>query len=230
MASLEIIIPCFNESENIPRLVESLNHVGDKCDISFILVDNGSLDDTRKVIEQHMSERIRAVFLAKNLGYGGGILAGLQESKSDYVGWMHADLQTDPTCLTRFIRNLNSKTLIKGKRFGRTIVDRIFTSGMSIFESLVFRRLLWDINAQPTIASREWLVELKNPPKDFSFDLYVYVHARLSGFAIERIPVYFGPRFRGKSSWNFGFRSRLRFVRRTILYTLSLRKGFHEDL
>jgi glycosyltransferase involved in cell wall biosynthesis len=230
MTILEIVIPCFNEEENIPRLIESLNHVGDLCDISFILVDNGSLDNTRKVIEQHLSKRIRGVFLTKNLGYGGGILAGLQESNGDYVGWMHADLQTDPACLVEFVPNLNSKTLLKGKRFGRSIADQLFTFGMSIFETLTFRRLLWDINGQPTIACREWILGLANPPNDFSFDLYIYVNARLSGFTVERTSVFFGPRFRGVSSWNVGFRSRLRFVMRTISYTVSLRRGFNEDL
>ena len=227
-ASSSIIF--FFISGNIPKLVGLLNQVGDQCDINFILVDNGSLDDSRKVIEQYLSKRIRGVFLAKNLGYGGGILAGLQECKCDYAGWMHADLQTDPTCLAQFVENLNPNTLLKGKRIGRTIVDLLFTFGMSAFESLTFRCLLWDINGQPTIASRKWLLDLKNPPNDFSFDLFVYVHARLSGFTTVRTTVYFGPRFSGVSSWNIGFRSRLRFVKRTISYTVSLRKGFNESL
>ena len=230
MPALEIVIPCFNESGNIPKLVGLLNQVGDQCDINFILVDNGSLDDSRKVIEQYLSKRIRGVFLAKNLGYGGGILAGLQECKCDYAGWMHADLQTDPTCLAQFVENLNPNTLLKGKRIGRTIVELLFTFGMSAFESLTFRCLLWDINGQPTIASRKWLLDLKNPPNDFSFDLFVYVHARLSGFTTVRTTVSFGPRVSGVSSWNIGFRSRLRFVKRTISYTVSLRKGFNESL
>jgi len=230
MAALEIVIPCFNEAENIPKLIESLNHVGDLCDIDFVLVDNGSLDETRRVIEQNLGKRIRGVFLPKNLGYGGGILAGLQECKCDYAGWMHADLQTDPTCLNQFVAKLNSDTLFKGQRIGRTIVDKLFTLGMSAFESLVFRCLLWDINGQPTIAGRKWLLELKNPPADFSFDLFVYVQARLLGLKVERTSVYFGPRFRGVSSWNSGFRSRLRFVIRTVVYTFSLRRGFNDNL
>ena len=233
--SLCIVVPCFNEQESIPEIVTRCGQLHQQYGIDFILVDNGSLDNSRKILERltHDLPGVKTVFVDKNLGYGFGIRQGLATTTSKYIGWTHADLQTDIGDVVAALQVLhalsNANVFIKGKRSGRSIYSTIFTFGMSIFESLLFRTRLWDINAQPTIFSRTLLDDFVNAPDDFSLDLFVYLVAKKRGYAIHRIPVYFHKRVHGASSWNIGWRSRLKFIKRTLNFSLELRNRVNAD-
>ena len=230
MHDIEIVIPCFNEASNIPNLVRELHAVSQQMPVTFVLVDNGSTDATRQILGSVQSDGIRVLHLDANRGYGGGILAGLRTCSAVTVGWMHADLQTPPGVLTDAPARATSSEFIKGRRHGRGMVDQIFTAGMSVFESVIFGRALWDINAQPTLFPREWFETLASPPTDFSLDLYVYLQAKHSRLEVTRFRVPFGKRFAGTSSWNTGMRSRMKFIRRTLRYSVELRRTLGEDL
>jgi hypothetical protein len=80
-----------------------------------------------------------------------------------------------------------------------------------------------EINGQPTIFSRELISELKLAPNDFMLDLFVYRKAIQNKFSIEKVPVIFLKRPFGNSSWNKGFRSRIKFITRIVLYSFRLK-------
>jgi len=229
--NLSIIIPCYNEEKNIPPIIERLKGVLNKEEIEIILVDNGSKDNTNKIIKEYSKKfnNLRLAVVKENIGYGFGIFTGLKKAKGKFLCWTHADLQTDPNnCLEAYeiIKNQQNpeKSYIKGKRYGRPISDIFFTIGMSIFATLVLRRSFWDINAQPNLFHRFFLKLMKDPPLDFSFDLYSYYLARANKYSIMKFPVLFEKRRYGHSKWNFGFKSRLKFIKRTILFILNLKK------
>ena len=90
---------------------------------------------------------------------------------------------------------------------------------MSLFESVLLRQPLWDINAQPTMFHRDFMKTWQSPPDDFSLDLYVYYQARRRDLTISRIPVKFGERAHGVSHWNVDWRSKVKFIQRTIAYS-----------
>jgi hypothetical protein len=73
-----------------------------------------------------------------------------------------------------------------------------------------------DINAQPTILRKEIFNSWKNPPYDFSLDLFAYIHAAQNKYSVERVNVNFGRRKWGNSHWNTGLVSRYRFIKRTL--------------
>jgi len=83
---------------------------------------------------------------------------------------------------------------------------------------------MWDINAQPTIFTREFFLTWESPPNDFSLDLYAYYMAKKSKLEIKRFPVLFTKRINGNSNWNIDFKSRYNFIRRTVLYSIDLKK------
>jgi glycosyltransferase involved in cell wall biosynthesis len=222
MNQFEIVIPCFNEEKNLPRLIQQLETVVSVSEISFVLVDNGSTDSSAEIFRKVVNQKIRVIKLDVNQGYGGGIQAGLRQCKCQFVGWMHSDLQTPPTVLLDELFQVGPNTFIKGQRTGRRFLERLFTVGMAVTESLIFRKRLWDINGQPTIFPLDWFEKLESPPKDFSLDLFLYVQARKTGMKIVRPRVEFGERFAGSSSWNNGIRSQLRFMKRTIQYSVEL--------
>jgi glycosyltransferase involved in cell wall biosynthesis len=229
---LSLIIPCYNESENIPVIFDKCLKLIDNGVFEVILVDNGSTDESNKVIKSLTKNysSIRSIRVPVNLGYGYGILQGLEAANGDILSWTHADLQTDPADIVvgiQLFEKYGNDIFVKGRRYGRPIKEIIFTVGMSIFESLLLREPLWDINAQPTMFSRSFYQSWKQPPHDFSLDLYAYYLAKIKRIKTYRFLVYFGQRAKGVSSWNVGVVSKLKFIFRTLKYSLELKKKFN---
>ena len=126
----------------------------------------------------------------------------------------------------KHFRNSDDQEMIfvKGKRYGRSIVDLFFTIGMSIFETIFLKKFMWDINAQPTIFHKAFFEKWRSPPKDFSLDLYAYFMAKKTKLTIRRFPVQFSNRLHGESSWNVNLRGRYNFIRRTLVYSYKLKR------
>ena len=227
MIKLQIVIPCFNEGPSLNRLWEEcLRVVNDSQEIQFIIVDNGSKDETGEIFASKAGVNPNIVFLTLdvNKGYGGGILAGLERTSSKFVGWTHADAQTPLfDCVTGGSLLDSGFDFVKGKRKGRRLGERFFSFGMGLLMSILFKRSLMETNAQPTLFKREFLADWSSPPKDFSLDLYAFIMARRQGMKVARFEVNFLSRIHGHSKWNFGLTSRLRFIRRTLRYAFILR-------
>jgi glycosyltransferase involved in cell wall biosynthesis len=226
---ISLIIPCYNESKNLPSLIERCRQLDSEI-FEVIIVNNGSTDDTSKVLTSLMNSKypfIKSIKVEINKGYGHGILCGLRSSTGNIIGWTHADLQTDPldsNQVKNLIKKYGENIFIKGQRYGRPISDVIFTIGMSVFESILLKKLLWDINAQPTFFPRNFFDEWDAPPDDFSLDLFAYYQAKKNNLKVIRFPVFFGKRLHGHSHWNIDLKSKWKFIKRTIQFSLTLRK------
>ncbi len=223
-----IVIPCYNEAEGLEKLVQACQPLLSSGEFEVILVDNGSTDESADVLAKLVdrTSELKTVHVPINEGYGNGILAGLRASKGEIIGWTHADLQTDPRDVLSAVRLFDEhpeRTFVKGKRYGRPVGDRVFTAGMSIFETILLGRRMSDINAQPTLFHRSFFDGWENPPKDFSLDLYAYFLAKKMGLHIKRFPVHFGPREFGTSSWNVSWTAKKKFIRRTVEFSIALR-------
>ena len=230
---LSMIIPCFNEEKNLPLLLERIKKI--QClshEIEFVIVNNGSQDNSAMILPDLVrgSERIKVVTIDENQGYGYGILKGLENAQGDFLGWTHADLQTDIHDVLKAldilkIHNLSDHIYVKGKRRKRNLFDNFFTFGMSVFETLLLRHYLNDINAQPNIFHQSFFKSWVSPPKDFSLDLFSLYMAKKAKLEIIRFDVLFPPRQNGVSSRNRSWKDRLKFIKRTISYSFTLKKS-----
>jgi glycosyltransferase involved in cell wall biosynthesis len=236
MKSFSLVIPCFNEGKNIPMLLERCQELIVDKSIEIIIVDNGSTDDTDKVLKKLILDRssIRVVHIKINQGYGYGILEGLKAGKGKILAWTHADLQTDLRDVINameYFKNTNKpeQLFVKGSRYGRPIIDIAFTIGMSIFETILMKTKMWDINAQPTVFHRSFYESWENPPKDFSLDLFAYFMAKKQNLTIKRFPVLFADRVHGSSHWNVSVSAKFRFIKRTLHYSFLLNKRFKDN-
>jgi len=210
-----IVIPCYNEAGNLPALLSAFAAAPMPPDIELILVDNGSTDDTAALLRAavHDFPFFRAVACASNLGYGGGILAGLRCARGRCAGWAHGDMQYAPADIlaaAESLRPYREEVFLKGLRGNRPAGERLFTAGMALASSLSLGLPLRDINAQPTFFSRSLFEGWTAPPADFSLDLYAYADALRRGFRVLRRKIELAPRRHGSSSWNRGLAARLR--------------------
>lgn len=227
---LSIVVPCYNEKDNIPLLLKRFNDVGKGEDWEVILVDNGSTDGSAQVLAELLPDYpfARSVTVEVNQGYGYGILQGLKECQGEYIGWTHADMQTDPGDIIKALRIIEEErglVFVKGNRKGRPLFDQFFTFGMSIFESCYLHEKLYDINAQPNIFPKVFYHEWEDAPSDFSLDLYALYMARKKGLKVIRFPVIFPERVHGTSKWNTGLASKWKFIKRTIDFSVKLKKS-----
>ena len=230
---LSIVVPCYNESKNIPLILKRLCVVAQQQPgVEVILVNNGSTDDSATVLKSQLTQDewsfIQVVTVSKNIGYGHGIMAGLHVAHGEVLAWTHADMQTDPLDVLagyqRFQQlNQPDKIILKGKRIHRRFGEWAFTFGMSCIASAVLMTRLSDVNAQPKIFHHSLLTKLANPPTDFSLDLYLLFIAKKLGYRIETVPVNFGKRLHGESKWAFSLSSRYKTILRTVKYIFALK-------
>ena len=225
---LSLIIPCYNEAENVPLLLDRCSALGDSSNIEVILVDNGSTDNSPEVLQALLPKypHCRSIRVPINQGYGFGILSGLKAAKADLLAWTHADMQTDPKDVLRGLEIFKARgntIYVKGQRIKRPLADVIFTIGMSVFETVLLRTRLWDINAQPNMFSRPFFESWVDPPHDFSLDLYVYFTAHHQGLPVYRFPVEFGERAHGVSHWNVNWAAKMKFIKRTINFSIKMK-------
>jgi len=227
---LSIIIPCYNEEKNIPLILKKFSSVINRDDIEVLLVNNGSTDNSEIVLSELVPNYsfARVVNVEVNQGYGFGITSGLNEAEGKFIGYTHADMQTDPADVLEALeiieKQINPKNCyIKGDRKERPLFDQFFTIGMSAFETIYLGKKLWDINAQPNIFHISFFRSLENIPKDFSLDLYFLYIAQKQGLEVIRFDVVFPERVHGESSWNRGLASKWKFIKRTIDFSIKLK-------
>ena len=235
---LSIILPCYNEQDNLEFLFNSLDPVAAAHqDLEIILVNNGSTDNSLAVFEQEITKRNSTIFkvvtVEKNIGYGYGILTGLRAANGDILSVTHADRQTDPMdvlkALDLFHKNLHSETsegslLVKGYRKNRRPMEAFFSWGMGFLSSIALGTRLTEINAQPKLFSKSFFDNIeKDAPHDFSLDLYFLYHAKKAGRIID-FPVYFAKRVAGEAKGGSGssWKVRWKLMKRIFKYIFEL--------
>ena len=236
-----IVVPCYNEGENLPNLIGRFEALAAKSqesaglDWELILVDNGSVDGSDAVFERELArpgrEFARVVTVpSPNVGYGHGIMTGLRAARGDVLAWTHADGQTPPADIFKAFAVLArsadpAHTIVKGRRRRRPVKDQLFTLGMQAVATIVLGANLEDINGQPKAFPRTLLDLATAPPVDLSLDLYFFWLAKRSGFAVESFDVDFGAREHGESKWAFNWRSKARNIARSVTFMAALRRG-----
>ncbi|HET6383619.1 MAG TPA: glycosyltransferase family 2 protein, partial [Armatimonadota bacterium] len=122
--TLSVVIPCYNEEESLPILRRRLVAALDKLGVAWeaVLVDDGSRDRTRALLEEfHQQDpRFRMLGLSRNFGHQAAVLAGLSAATGAVVAVMDADLQDPPEileeCLEKWKAGFHVVFAIRTKR------------------------------------------------------------------------------------------------------------------
>ena len=231
---LSIVLPCYNEAENLPMLLERYREVWRDLPAELILVNNGSTDTTAEVLERELARPemsfARTVLVPENIGYGHGIHTGVLAAEGEYIAFSHADMQCSPKDVFRAFRALITTgepkgCIIKGRRAPRDFGAEVVTRTMGLLASVVLRMYLRDINAQPKVFHRSLLDHMADAPTGFQYDLYVLYTAKKNGRKLMTIPVEFGERAHGQSKWAFNVIARYKTIWSIVEYIFRLGFG-----
>lgn len=136
---LSIIIPVFNEEENILRLCSQLENILVICSKEIIFVNDGSIDSTQTLLEQahQKNPELKIIKFARNFGHQAAVTAGLVYSSGDCVVVMDGDGQDPPEMIEKFLREWeNGYNVVYAVR--KTRKENIFKKAAYLF----FYRLL----------------------------------------------------------------------------------------
>lgn len=236
MKKFELVIPAYNEEKNLEALLQRVIESAREFNFSpenftLLLVENGSKDRSFDVMNELLQknawqEWVKVVRVVKNQGYGYGILSGLKESQSEFVGWTHADLQCDPRNAFLAVKLLEGqkqpKILVKGVRMGRDWKDKLVSRVFEFLAYIILGLRMYEMNAQPKVFPSRLLREMKSPPHTFALDLYLLYIAQKMKYEVMTLSVYFPPRIHGVSNWAGNFVGRYKTILAMIRYMWQL--------
>ena len=119
---ISIVITVYNEQENIKPLFNNIfDAFGENSGIEIIFVDDGSTDDTPKVIHLIRDDRVKLIELSKNYGQSAAMAAGIDYATGDFIVTMDGDLQNDPDDILPMLDKLKKERLdlVAGIRVNR---------------------------------------------------------------------------------------------------------------
>lgn len=210
-----IIVPTYNERENIETLINSIKELNLDADIGMLIVDDNSPDGTGKYVAElsKTDETINVLHRPAKLGLGSAYIAGfkwaLGRPDVKYVFEMDADFSHDPAALADFLKEIKEVDLVLGSRYldGITVVNwplsRLFLSvGANIYTRIITGMPLKDATGGFKCFRREVLESL--PLDDiksdgYSFQIEVNFIVWKKGFRIKEIPIVFVDRAAGTS-------------------------------
>jgi glycosyltransferase involved in cell wall biosynthesis len=200
-----LIIPCYNESKNIPNLFKEIEVLQKNHNFEVIIVNNGSRDNSKTIIQKqsHKIKNLKLVNIKNNLGFGYGIKMGILKSSSKNICYTHGDMQIKiSACLEAYeiYSSFGEKIYVKSKRISRPIFDTMFTFFMSVYYSILFQEKLTDIHSQPNFFKKPKKKIITNAPNDMLIDLYFYILFIKKKINIERFDVIFKKRKFGVGS------------------------------
>jgi len=207
-----IIIPTYNEKENLEALVEAI--FGLQRDIEVLVVDDGSPDGTGEIADRLSQEddRIHVIHREGKLGLGSAYLRGFRfaiEHKYDLVFEMDADFSHDPEYLPFFLEKAQECDVVLGSRYvqGVNVINWPMSRLLLSYFANVYTRVITGLPVKDATGGfkcfhREVLesIDLDNVKSDgYSFQIEMTFKCWKKGFRICEIPIIFYERRKGQS-------------------------------
>jgi glycosyltransferase involved in cell wall biosynthesis len=111
---LSLVVPCYNEAENVAAFQEAVIHAFDGCGYRYeiVFVDDGSKDATLHNLRKlHAAQKcpVKVISFSRNFGKEAGLYAGMQHASGEYISLIDADLQQRPEIVRNMVEILDSK-------------------------------------------------------------------------------------------------------------------------
>ncbi len=217
-----IVVPAYNEKENLPELLSSIKEIMNSFNEKYevILVDDGSTDGTREWIKASLEKYpfLTYIRFRKNSGKSAALQAGFDHANGEIIITMDADLQDDPAEIPKLLAKLEERydlvSCWKEKRqdpISKTLPSKIFNATVRWTTKVK----LHDMNCGFKVYRREVVKNLKIYGELHRF---IPVLAAWNGFSVTEVPVKHHPRKYGRSKfgWERFFKGFFDFL--TVLF------------
>jgi glycosyltransferase involved in cell wall biosynthesis len=213
---LSIIIPVFNEKDTIKEILKRVI-AADLTGIEkeIIVVDDGSTDGTRDILEQEKANGILVFFQETNKGKGAALRTGIKQATGDYILVQDADLEYDPQDYNKLLKPIQDgkAEVVYGSRFTgehrniffhHWIGNRILT----LFSNILYNTTLSDMETGYKIWKSEIIKGIKLKANRFDFEPEVTAKVLKKKIRIYEVPISYAGReyHEGKKiTWRDGF-------------------------
>jgi len=205
MSNVSVVVPLYNEVENVSILLRELTGALTGLDYEIIFVDDGSLDETVSRIVP--DPRIRVLRFEKNTGQSAAIFAGLQAVRGEIAVLIDGDLQNDPADIPRLLAEISrGADLVCGYRAQRkdTMVKRITSRVANFVRSRFTRDGVRDTGCTLKAMRRDCIGALV-PFK--GMHRFIPALVKGAGYRLVEVPVNHRPRRFGQSKYGLGNRA-----------------------
>ncbi len=207
-----VIIPTYNEMENIPKLIPFV--LSQDESINILIVDDGSPDGTGKFVgeESKKNDRVHLLQREKKMGLGTAYIAGFKyalEHNYDYIFEMDADFSHDPKEIKNFLIAVKENDLVLGSRYinGVRVLNWPMRRLLLSFFASVYTRFITGMHVRDATGGfkcfrRKVLeaIDLNNIKSNgYSFQIEMTFRAHAKKFKIKEIPIIFVDRVKGTS-------------------------------
>lgn len=201
--TVSVVVPVYNEQENIDALAEELQRVaGPVPGLEVLLVDDGSRDATWQKIQdcRKRFSAIHGIHYAKNRGQSGAMLVGLQQARGDVLVTMDGDLQNNPADIPMMLKELEGVDVVCGYRANRkdTWARRIGSRLANRIRNRYTQDGIRDTGCSLKVFRRHCVADL---PPVTGVHRFMPAYFRLNGRTIREVPVDHRPRTAGVSKY-----------------------------
>ena len=201
---ISIIIPVYNEDTSILEVLKRIHATVDsQNNFEIIVINDGSTDNTLKVLEENNTLYNQLITYETNFGKGNAVKKGLEVSKGEYIFFQDADLEYDPIELNRFIKviNLFHPDLIIGSRFNyseytrsHNILNKFGNKLISLVFNLTYNTTFTDIYSCYACYKKDLLNEKDLITKGFEQHAEILCKVVRKGKRFYEVPISYNGR------------------------------------
>ncbi len=199
---LSVIIPFYNEQDNVAKLISATTEQLKGVDYELILVDDGSNDNTVKNAMSMLTSSIQLLVLDQNYGQSIALKAGLDSSKGELIAFMDGDLQNNPSDILKMLVFLETSDAVMIQGYRKFRQDTFSKKISSILANLIIRVLfntkLHDVGCSIKIFRRELISNIQFFK---GFHRFLPLITAINGFKVEETEVHHSARESGKSKY-----------------------------
>lgn len=219
--SLSIIIPVLNEEKTITKVINQVlkqKNVGE-----IIIVDDGSIDKTPKILSKLKNSKIKILTHLQNRGKGAALRTAFKVVSQDYALPQDADLEYNPNQFSLLAKTADPNTVVYGSRnlgqnkhaYTRTYLGNLLVTG---FFNVLYNRHLTDSYTCYKLIPKKILQSLNLDSNGFEIEAEITAKLTKKGIKIIEIPIRYSPR-----KYKQGKKIKARDALRGILKYLTLR-------
>jgi len=212
---ISVVVPVFNEEENIPILIPQLVKVLNRIGLSYemVFVDDGSLDRSQRILKEMVSQypSLRIIRFKENRGLSMALVAGIREARGETIVTLDSDLQNDPEDIPRLLEHLDRYDMATGWR--QTREDPWLKKLSSKIANAIRNRLSDEEIKDSACTLRAFKRECFKDIKVFNgMHRFLSTLFRMEGYRVIEVPVFHHPRKFGKSKYNIRNRALRSFI------------------